>query len=109
MSNQCEKESQRNCRSRIYLGSCTSCANEFRWFQESHLQEEDSQCASAVNSVKHGRQPLIGVRNCHLLPISKQARSKVLFVSRFSPEVSADDIEKSLKGQLSEISWSEPD
>jgi predicted HicB family RNase H-like nuclease len=52
--------------------------------------------------VKHRRQPLIGVRNSPLLPIiSKQARYKALFVSRFSPEVSTDDVEKSLNEQLS--------
>jgi hypothetical protein len=48
------------------------------------------------------RQPLTGVRNSALLPtVSRQVRSKGLFVSRFSPELSAYGIEKSLKKQLS--------
>jgi hypothetical protein len=42
------------------------------------------------------------VRNSASLPIvSKRERSKALFVSRFSPEVMAADVEKSLKEQLS--------
>jgi hypothetical protein len=54
--------------------------------------------ASAVNTVK----PLIGVRNSFLLPIiSKETRSKALFVLRFSPEVSSGDLENSLKEKLS--------
>jgi hypothetical protein len=42
------------------------------------------------------------VRNCVSLPVvSKRERSKALFVSRFSPEVTTIDIEESLKEQLS--------
>jgi hypothetical protein len=56
----------------------------------------------SVNTVRHRRQPLIGVRNSASLPIvSKRERSKALFVSRFSPEVTVADVEKSLKEQLS--------
>jgi hypothetical protein len=52
----------------------------------------------AVNQVKRGTQPLISVSSSLSLPvISKPERSKALFVSRFSPEVSADDLHKSLK------------
>jgi hypothetical protein len=55
----------------------------------------------AVNSIKPRHQPLFRVRNSATLPIvSKKERSKALFVSRFCPEVSADDVEKSLKEQL---------
>jgi hypothetical protein len=55
-----------------------------------------------VNTVRHTRQPLIAVRDSASLPIvSKRERSKALFVSRFSPEVMAADVEKSLKEQLS--------
>jgi hypothetical protein len=44
---------------------------------------------------------VIGVRNCTSLPIaSKKERSKALFVSRFSPEVTTVDAEKSLEEQL---------
>jgi hypothetical protein len=57
---------------------------------------------SAVNKVKPRRQPLIGVSNSLSLPvISKPGRSKALFLSRFRPEVTADDVHKSLKKQLS--------
>jgi hypothetical protein len=56
----------------------------------------------AVNKVKPRRQPLIGVSSSISLPvITKPERSKALFVSRFSPEVTADDIYKTLKEELS--------
>jgi hypothetical protein len=58
--------------------------------------------APAVITVKHCRQPLIGVRNSiSLSVISKKERFKTFFVSRFSPEVTADDVEKTLKEKLS--------
>jgi hypothetical protein len=42
-----------------------------------------------------------GVRNSSSLPVvSKRPKTKALFVSRFSPEVSASDVENSLKEQL---------
>jgi hypothetical protein len=57
---------------------------------------------SAVNKVKPCRQPLISVSSSLSLPaISKPEKSKALFVSRFSLEVTADDVHKSLKEQLS--------
>jgi hypothetical protein len=57
---------------------------------------------SAVNKVKPRRQPLIAVSRSLSLPvISKPERSNSLFVSRFRPEVTADDVHKSLKEQLS--------
>jgi hypothetical protein len=55
----------------------------------------------ALISIKPRCQPLFGVCNSATLPIvSKKERSKALFVSRFCPEVSADNVEKSLKEQL---------
>jgi hypothetical protein len=58
--------------------------------------------AAAGSKITPRRQPLIGVRNSLALPvIAKPERSKALFVSRFSPEVTAEDVEKSLKEQLS--------
>jgi hypothetical protein len=52
----------------------------------------------AVIIFKHRRQSLIGMRNSASLPIiSKKKR----FLSRFSHEVTADHVEKSLKEQLS--------
>jgi hypothetical protein len=57
--------------------------------------------SAAVKKVKPRRQPLIGVSSSlSLSVISKPERSKALFVSRFSPEVTADDVHKSLKEQL---------
>jgi hypothetical protein len=57
---------------------------------------------AAVKNVIQRRQPLIGVRNSLSLPvITKNERSKALFVSRLSPEVTADDVHRSLKEQLS--------
>jgi hypothetical protein len=57
---------------------------------------------SAINKIKPRRQPLIGVSSSLSLPvISKPEMSKALSVSRFSPEVTADDVHKSLKEQLS--------
>ncbi|XP_033610480.1 uncharacterized protein LOC111872200 [Cryptotermes secundus] len=56
----------------------------------------------AVSTVRHRRQPLIGVHKSPSLPvIAKKERTKALFVSRFSPKVTADDVHKSLKEQLS--------
>jgi hypothetical protein len=55
-----------------------------------------------VNKVKPRRQFLIGVSSSLSLPvISKSEKSKALFVSRFIPEVTADDVHKLLKEQLS--------
>jgi hypothetical protein len=51
---------------------------------------------------KHRRQPCIGASSSLSLPvIRKPERTKALFVSRFSPEVTADDVSKTLKEQLS--------
>jgi hypothetical protein len=48
------------------------------------------------------RQPLIGVSSMKSLPvIAKSGRSKALFVFRFSPEVTAHEVCKTLKEQLS--------
>jgi hypothetical protein len=45
--------------------------------------------------------PIVGVRNTSTLPvIAKKAKRMSLFVSRFSLEVTAQDIEKSLENQL---------
>ncbi|PNF43161.1 hypothetical protein B7P43_G17207 [Cryptotermes secundus] len=58
--------------------------------------------SAVVNKVKLRRQPLISISNSQSLPVVKKAeRSKALFDSRFSPEVTADDVHKSLKEQLS--------
>jgi hypothetical protein len=49
---------------------------------------------------KHHRQPLIGARNSPSLPVvAKNVKTRALFVSRFSPEVTAD-IHKSIVEQL---------
>jgi hypothetical protein len=57
---------------------------------------------AAVNKVKLRTQPLLGVTSSLSLPvITKSERSKALFVSRFNPEVTADDVYKILKEQLS--------
>jgi hypothetical protein len=45
--------------------------------------------------------PMYGVHNSSSLPaVSKRVRTKALFVSRFSMEVSTHDIQNSLKAQL---------
>jgi hypothetical protein len=53
---------------------------------------------------KRGRKlgtRMFGVRNSSSLPVvSKRPKTKALFVSRLSPEVSASDVEKFLKEQL---------
>jgi hypothetical protein len=50
---------------------------------------------------KRHRQPLIGARNTPSLPVvAKNVKTKALFVSRFSPEVTADDVHKSIVEQL---------
>jgi hypothetical protein len=57
--------------------------------------------SSDPNSTKKPRMGMIGVRNSSSLPVvEKKVRMKSLFVSRFSPDVTATDVEKSLKDQL---------
>jgi hypothetical protein len=56
-------------------------------------KKQSTQATSAATTVNQHRQPLIGVRNFPSLPIvSKKERSKALFVSRFSPEVTTVDV-----------------
>jgi hypothetical protein len=51
---------------------------------------------------RHRREPCIGASSSLSLPvIRKPERTKALFVSRFSLEVMADDVSKTLKEQLS--------
>jgi hypothetical protein len=53
------------------------------------------------NTTKKPRIPMIGVRSSSSLSVvQKRLRRKSLFVSRFSPEVTTSDVEKSLKDQL---------
>jgi hypothetical protein len=53
-------------------------------------------------NVRHRREPCIGVSSSLSLPVIRtHERTTALFDSRFSPEVTADDISKMLKGQLS--------
>jgi hypothetical protein len=68
--------------------------------QNCHYRWKATTGAPAV--IKHCRQPLIGVRNSVSVPIiSNNERFKALFISRFSPEVTAEDFEKSHKWQFS--------
>jgi hypothetical protein len=51
-------------------------------FKNVTYRKKTSTGALAVITVKHRRQPLIGVRNCASLPfISKKERFKALFIS----------------------------
>jgi hypothetical protein len=55
--------------------------------------------AKSAVSKKH-KTRMIGVRNSYSLPIiARRVKTKALFVSRFSPDVTATDIENSLKEQ----------
>jgi hypothetical protein len=57
--------------------------------------------AAVANTTKKPRIAMIGVRNSSSLSVvQKRVRRKSLFVSRFSPDVTASDVEKSLKDQL---------
>jgi hypothetical protein len=57
--------------------------------------------AAVANTTKIPRIAMIGVRSSSSLSVvQKRVRRKSLFVSRFSPDVTASDIEKSLKDQL---------
>jgi hypothetical protein len=54
-----------------------------------------------AKSMRKPKTLMIGVRDTSILPVvSKRVKTKALFVSRFSPEVSSRDIEKFLKEQL---------
>jgi hypothetical protein len=56
----------------------------------------------AAVTVKTSSATSFGVRNSASLPITlKNEESKSLFISRFSPEFTADEVEKSLKEKLS--------
>jgi hypothetical protein len=57
--------------------------------------------AAVANKTKKSRVAMIGVRNSSSLTVvQKRVRRKSLFVSRFSPHVTASDVENSLKDQL---------
>jgi hypothetical protein len=61
---------------------------------------EEFPCLPTI-AVKSHKATMIGARSSSSLPIvAKKIRSKALFVSRFSPQVTALDIEKSLREQL---------
>jgi hypothetical protein len=61
----------------------------------------------AVTTVERRRQLLVGVWSSASLPVGlKKERFRALFVSRFSPEVTVDDVEKSLKEQFRLKCWS---
>jgi hypothetical protein len=60
-----------------------------------------------ANAIPHKKQrtPTLGVRNASALTvIAKKAKTMSLFVSRFSPDVTAQDIKSSLEEQL-ELSY----
>jgi hypothetical protein len=66
----------------------------------SYKEKKSTSSPHAVR-VKHRRQPQIGVGSSLALPVvRKPERTKALFVSRFSPEVTAEDLHKSLEVQL---------
>jgi hypothetical protein len=57
--------------------------------------------AGVPNPPRTSRTPLFGNRSgSSLATVPKKVRTKALFVSRFSPEVTSADVEKSLKEQL---------
>jgi hypothetical protein len=57
--------------------------------------------AAVANATKRPKVAMIGVRNCSSLSVvQKRVRRKSLFVSRFSPDVTASHVERSLKDQL---------
>jgi hypothetical protein len=89
-----------SCRDVVATGSSPADAEGFKTVR--HKTKARAKSPPAVSTVRHRRQPLIGVRNSPSLPvIVKKQRTKALFVSRFSPEVTTDDVHKSLKEQLS--------
>jgi hypothetical protein len=68
-----------------------------------HKKDRSANKVTNPDSVasKKSRTPMFGVRNTSTLPvIAKKAKSMSLFVSCFSPEVTAQDIEKLLQDQL---------
>jgi hypothetical protein len=57
--------------------------------------------SATASTTKKPRIAMIGVRSSSSLSVvQKRVRRKSLFVSRFSPDVTASDVEKSLKDQL---------
>jgi hypothetical protein len=60
--------------------------------------KKETTVASVANTVKSRPQPLIGGRNSASVPtVLKMVRTKAIFVSQFSPIVTSDNVEKSLK------------
>jgi hypothetical protein len=55
---------------------------------------------AVVNSIKKPRTVQFGVRNSSLPVVQKRVINKSLFASRFSPDVTASDVEQSLRDQL---------
>jgi hypothetical protein len=76
----------------VATGSSSTDANGFKNVKHKTKIQAKTPPADVVevSTVKHRRQPIIGVRNSQSLPvIAKKERTKALFVSGFSPEVTA--------------------
>jgi hypothetical protein len=56
--------------------------------------------AGVPNPLRTSRTPLFGNRSGSSTSVPKKVRTEALFVSRFSPEVTSADVEKSMKEQL---------
>jgi hypothetical protein len=64
-------------------------------------KKKSTQTTPLATTVKQCCHPLIGVKNCVLLPaVSKKERSKALFVLHFSPEVTTVDVEAEGESEL---------
>jgi len=69
--------------------------------RKGRAQPPDSLPNAAANLPKKSRPPMIGVRSSSSLSVvPRRAKTKSLFVSRISPEVTTADIERSLNEQL---------
>jgi hypothetical protein len=79
---------------RSFLRKVCAFEEDSDGFKTVTYTEKTTTGAPVVITVEHRREPLVGVRNSASVPVvSKKERFNAFFVSRFSPEVIADDVE----------------
>jgi hypothetical protein len=87
--------------SAVHSPKVSNIKEDFDGFKTVTYRKKTTIAGPTVITVRYCRQPLVGMRNSASLPvISQKERFKLLFFLIFSPEDTADDVEKSLNQQL---------
>jgi hypothetical protein len=85
----------------IVLGDNPSDGDFVTVVREKRVTPSPVSTAAVASTTKKPRIAMIGVRSSSSLSVvQKRVHQKSLFVSWFSPDVAASDVEKSLKDQL---------